>query len=602
MKKKTAILLASIAPMCLSLAGCNDKAGKVPQADIFYAYATENLLSDLDYRDPDPVLIDENGPYLNRDATLKFKCIKGENEGMQLIVKANKYISEFDFEIPDVTDGEKTISKDKFSASVAYYMDVEGSNEKDAYNGWYPDALIPLENYKWRRRNFIEKGRNQAIYINLKTENDTPAGNYKGVGKLTLDGKVYDIPFEVTVYDAVMPQVVHKDTSFLIWYEQIDLGEKKNIGPELQKKYFDFAISKRISPDSLPDSYESNATVFANTMYEYIANDPKVTGYRIPIYGGDISESKVTLWLQTLINKNIALRNEGDNTTDLFKKIYFYMDDEPSAAKYDEVRAHDKIIFDVKKALAPQLSSYPDLYKSFISIKNIVTTPYNDTLVATNETGGVQTWCPQFQNFQTKTQRNLYAQRKVSEDRDFGEDVWWYGCMDPKGVYPSYHLDTATLKARVIPYMQYDYNISGELYWNICYYSKYTKGFTTSIDIWNDPITWANCAGDGRLVYPGVDWGVFGPITTLRLENILAGSEEYEYLWMINEKVKQYNVEHETEFDTNELLQKYFNRLYTNMIIDIDNEKFEVVREELLVLLEAFNKNADEGMRILRKK
>lgn len=600
MKKKTALLVLSVANMCLSLVGC--EKNEVQQADLFYAYATENLLADLDYRDSSAELAEENAPYLNRDSTLKFKCIKGENEATQLIIKANKYIGEFDFELPDVVDGDKTISKDKFSVSVAHYLDVEGSNEKDAYNGWYPDALIPLSNYKWKRRNYIEKGRNQSIYINLLTDVDTPAGNYKGTGTLTLDGNEYDIPFEVTVYDAVMPQEVHRQTGFLLWYDQISIGEKKNASPEMEMKYYNFEISKRITPDALPSSYESSAISWADNLYEIVANNPMISGYRVPIRTGSFNEAKVREWLQAVINKNLNLRLQGDNTTNLFKKLYFYIDDEPSAASYDLVKFHDKTIFDVKRALAPQLSSYPDLYESFTHINNIVTTPYNDALVATNDEGGVQTWCPQFQNFQTKVQRERYKERQASSDRDFGENVWFYGCMDPKGLYPSYHLDSPLIKARIIPYLQYNYEIEGEIYWNICYYSKYTKGFTTSIDIWNDPITWSNCAGDGRLCYPGIEWGVDGPITTLRLEQICAGSEDYEYFYMIEQKVKEYNEAHGTELNTPELLGKYFETLFENMIIELDAENFEQVREELLKLVETISKNTDEGVRMLISK
>jgi hypothetical protein len=45
-------------------------------------------------------------------------------------------------------------------------------------------------------------------------------------------------------------------------------------------------------------------------------------------------------------------------------------------------------------------------------------------------------------------------------------------------------------------------------------------------------------------------FGVDGPITTLRLESLLASSEEYEYLWMIDGKVQEYNDVHNTEHVT----------------------------------------------------
>ena len=103
------------------------------------------------------------------------------------------------------------------------------------------------------------------------------------------------------------------------------------------------------------------------------------------------------------------------------------------------------------------------------------------------------------------------------------------------------------------------------------------------------------------LVYPGLTFGIDGPITTLRLENIMAGNEDYEYLYMINEKVQAYNAAHNTSYETNTLLQKYYSRLYTNMISNLDTVEFDAVRLELLSLVERLNANLDDGMSVLLK-
>ena len=173
--------------------------------------------------------------------------------------------------------------------------------------------------------------------------------------------------------------------------------------------------------------------------------------------------------------------------------------------------------------------------------------------------------------------------------------------MDPQSPYPNYHLDANLILARVISYLQYDYNVEGTLFWNTCYYSKCTQGVVTPRDIWNDPISWETCAGDGMLLYPGYTFGIKGPITTLRLENLLAGNEEYEYLWIINEKVQEYNSIHKTTYVTNTLLAKYYSQLFEDMIIKLDTDVFEEVRIQLLEVLEALNTNLDAGIEMLVK-
>lgn len=585
--------------LCISLSGCNNKTTD-SKTHVWYAYASENLISDWDYfTDED----EDNAKYKERDNTLRFNCMKNENEGVQLMISPDKDIDSFDFVLPDVSGDNGTITKDHFTVAAAYYMNVDFSNERTAESGLYPDALIPLENYKMRRMNYIEAGLSQSLYINLKTEIDTPAGEYKGVGKLILNNQTIDIPFEVKVYNATMPRENHVKSCYLIWYDQIANGEKKNAGPDMNMKYYNFALNKRLSVGELPPEYISlsNMDYFINNYLEKVVNDERSSMSRLPISNSNYSKDTLRTLFQKMIDKNLALRNQGDNETNIFKKAFIYMDDEPSPMTYQRVKDHDKDIFDLKKELSPQLVGYPELYESFTHIPNIVTTPYNETLVATDEEGGVECWCPQAQNFQTPEARAIYKARQNSTDREFGEHVWWYVCNDPTMPYPNYHLDAKVITSRVMRYMQYDYGIDGNLFWNICWYSKHQSGFTGPRDVWNDPISWESCAGDGMLVYPGLTFGVDGPITTLRLENILAGNEEYEYLYMINEKVNEYNTSKGTNYETNSLLQKYYSRLYTNMISNLDVLALENVRVELLSLIESLNSNLDAGMAILLK-
>ena len=594
--KSNYLLLMAIASMCVSLVGCNEKKAKTDHK-LWFAYSTENLLSDKDYFDGG----ENNEIYANRGKTLHFSCIKNENEGAQLMITASDYIASFDFELPDVSGPSGTIRKDHFSVAAAYYMNIDYSNEKSASSGFYPDALIPLFNYKFRRMNFIDKGRNQALYINLKTDENTPAGEYKGTGKLHLDDEVIDIPFEVKVYDVLLSEEVHQNSAFGLWYDQTVKGELSNYSPEMDEIYYNFLVDKRISPREMPPALTQSFDDFVESFTNLVAKNDRVASARIPIDIYNFSAANVESILQKMINKNLALRAAGDNKTNLFAKSFFYMDDEPYPDIFDRVREHDKTIFDVKKLLCSQLYSYPDLYESFTKIPNVVTREYLNELVATNTKGGVQTWCPLVSFFQSADNRALYRQRQASDDREFGEHVWWYTCCDPISPYPNYHLDASLMLARMMPYMEYDYDIEARLFWNTNYYSKYSRGDTLPRDIWTDPISWQLCAGDGMLMYPGYTFGINGPITTQRLENILAGNEEYEYLYMIEQKVEEYNALKGKHYVANELLNKYYSRLFTNVVANTDTANFETVRSELLNLLETLYTNLESGMEILLK-
>lgn len=597
--KKHFLSTAFLVSTCLGLASCGSENKSF---DLFYAYSTENLLSDWNYLKMEDDLDKEmNAKFINRDYKLKFNLMQGENDGIQLMIHAKKYVNHFDFTLPSLTGPGGEIKSDNFSVAAVWYQEVNDSYEKDSFSGFYPDALIPLDKYKWRRMDHIEKDRNQALYFNFASTYDMKPGTYTGEGVLDIDGSKTKVPFEVTIYNAKMPEEVHWNSSYLIWYDEIVNGERENTSNELYLTYFEHVLKHRMTPDGLPEFMESEAKSYAEYYYKYIANDPRVTSTRMPGTNSEFNVEKNRQYLQALIDKNLEVRRAGDSNCNFFKKLYFYQDDEPPVANYPKVRAHDKAIFDLKKEMCVQLVDYPDLYESFTHMRNLVTIPYNDLLKATNDEGGVQCWCPQYQHFNSAEQRAKYKERQNSTDREFGENVWWYGCMDPISPYPSNHLDAQLLTGRVLSYMQFDYGIEGNIFWNVCFYSKQGLHTKTGRDIWYDPMTWTNCAGDGALFYPGIDYGMKEPIPTLRIKSIQANSEEYEYLYMIDQKVKEYNAIKGTSLDANTLLQKYYNRLFVDMKPYLDTVVFENTRIELLNVCQTLNNDLEAGIALLQK-
>ena len=241
------------------------------------------------------------------------------------------------------------------------------------------------------------------------------------------------------------------------------------------------------------------------------------------------------------------------------------------------------IISNAKFAVAERLNNYPDLKESLLSLKHIVTIDYSEELIGTDTVGGVQTWCPKFRYFHTQDQRQIYIDRQNSQDRLMGENVWWYGCLDPRAPYPTYHLDDNLISSRIISWMQYDYGIEGELYWAVNWYTSYTG----VRDVWTDAESVEQTPGDGYLVYPGREFGVDSPISTLRLESIRESREDYEYLWLFEQKIAEYNRTNGTNYDANALLQTYFEGLYKGTIPERESDLFHQKRLALLGAVEA---------------
>ena len=249
------------------------------------------------------------------------------------------------------------------------------------------------------------------------------------------------------------------------------------------------------------------------------------------------------------------------------------------------MRNNDLIFTNAKKALAPRLAAYPALQKSLLSIKNIVTAPYNESLVGSDTIGGVQTWCPQFSEFNSAALRSIYASRQVKSNtgRAYGENVWWYGCITPASPFPSYHTDANLINSRLLSWMQYDYGVEGNLYWDVCYYQKYqSSGQIIDRDVWTDANSYEDCCGDGQLLYPGSTYGLTKPISTLRLESIREGNEDYEYFYLFDQYVQSYNAAQGTSLKSVDLLQRYYQGLFTDMKPKNAPELFASQRASLL--------------------
>jgi hypothetical protein len=117
--------------------------------------------------------------------------------------------------------------------------------------------------------------------------------------------------------------------------------------------------------------------------------------------------------------------------------------------------------------------------------------------------------------------------------------LWWYqDCSQhgrcssdarslPEVHWPSYMVDASPVQNRVFQWLAFAYGVSGELYYQV------DRAWS------HDPFTSVFASeghGDGTLVYPGVPARIGGTsptiLSSIRLEHIRDGFEDYEYLAM----------------------------------------------------------------------
>ena len=132
----------------------------------------------------------------------------------------------------------------------------------------------------------------------------------------------------------------------------------------------------------------------------------------------------------------------------------------------------------------------------------------------------------------------------------YGEDagMWAYICVNPKTPYPTYHLEDELLSSRLLSWMMYEYGIVGNLLWDATLYN--VAGTETTVqDFYQNANRFPTSNGDGFMVYPGRQYGIEGPVGSIRLHSVRDGSEEYELFYALEEFYKTRAIEKGVTYD-----------------------------------------------------
>ncbi|HIE52755.1 MAG TPA: DUF4091 domain-containing protein, partial [Armatimonadetes bacterium] len=104
-------------------------------------------------------------------------------------------------------------------------------------------------------------------------------------------------------------------------------------------------------------------------------------------------------------------------------------------------------------------------------------------------------------------------------------------------------LDTPYLATeRLLPYYCFKYGVSGYEFWGVSWwtYNPWERGWHTFIRQSAEGKEWRWVRypnGDGYLTYPGEPVGLTEPVSTIRLEQVREGIEDYEYFCLLRERI-----------------------------------------------------------------
>lgn len=558
MKSRTFIMLLVIQGICLFLiTGCLEKNKSIE--------VKLTILNSMER-------IGQNQELFGGDHAW-IKAARNEVESFQVIVGAvNKNIRVTGAEITDLTGVNGVIGKENILLYREEYARVRRSSSRAQLPpGLYPDPLVPFINpltgnpiepfTQYRKRwgePFISsgfemyalpfdvwKGQNQPIWVDVYVPVDTPAGEYKGTFSVTLDNvpeqygpktdtitiRAYSVPVTLTVWDFTLPDgPTHKNHFGSVdWIIPGLFGAEPDSekSMEIELRYCKLMSDHRINPP-IPENYMPEVNSDGSLkiiperhqMLKNFMDDLHVTDFQIP--NAPFSDI-------TTKNREKAIRYYKDiykylkeNGWD--KRAYLYMLDEPNLKEnYEYVLELGALAHEAE----PELRCL------------VVEQTYKQDPAWPDIDPAVDIWCP------------LWAfidRNSIDSKLAHGDEVWSYTALSQRApqyhpLYdevkdydsPYWHIDATLTSYRVPTWINWQYNITGLLYWSSVQIARSRAGI---MDPWLLPAfseSDSQFNGGGYLIYPGVPCGIDGPISCIRLKNVRDSMEDWEYFAMLEQ-------------------------------------------------------------------
>lgn len=197
---------------------------------------------------------------------------------------------------------------------------------------------------------------------------------------------------------------------------------------------------------------------------------------------------------------------------------FIYLPDEPA---WNTLGTDFLDVATLLKGLAPNLKTFattapPYAHSAYSNLLNVV-----------------DIFCPLLDGIPTTVKNGL---------QQSGKEIWWYTCFIPFDPYPHLGVHQEGMDARILPWMTWKFNLDGLLYWGLDVFGD-TNMNSTAIPKWPAG-SWSMqgypyTPGDGMLMYPGPNGQ---PWSSVRLEQLRDGLEDYEYLALLSKSVKYLSI------------------------------------------------------------
>jgi len=484
---------------------------------------------------------------------INISAAGNEYEPFQLVLRPEKDLETVTVNISALERKEGgNISAENITIDLAGYVDIKVPTDEAGSPGLWPD---PLPHYTSGFR--AKAGQNQPLWVTIYVPAKTPAGDYLGEITLKAGKEIAKVPLRLRVWDFSLPKETHLRSGF--GFDVDTVRKFHNLRTTAENRevidlyYVNFTRHRLcpytpMRPPVARFTRDTETRKVVDVTVDFTRFDEDCSKYldemgfnafslridgmgsgtffnrQAGVFGGlkQGTPEYDTVWGKYMRTVQEHLEEKG-----WLNKAYIYWFDEPEPKDYPFVKEGME---NIKKA-APKLA------------RMLTEEPGPDLA------GSVDLWCPIL---------HCYDPEKAHERQKQGEEIWWYVCTGPKAPYLGLFIDHPAVDLRVWSWMSWQFNVQGLLIWDTDWWTSPAAFPKKPQNPWEDPMSyaagyglqagqlsyWGN--GDGRFFYPpnrdvtnDKSKYIEGPVNSIRWEMLREGIEDYEYFWLLRDKIEK---------------------------------------------------------------
>ncbi len=452
---------------------------------------------------------------------LRVQLARNERESAQLVVLP------LDTDLRSVTWDVRGFGEDGVTVSavpVGYVKSViPALASTPAPSEWWPDPLLDfLKTFD------VPLGEAQPLWVTVHASENARPGRHRGtilVGAQNAPTQTLDI--EVEVFDFAVPVEQHLKTIWGMTEANFSKFHGEKYNEDVAWRYFDLFLNSRLAVSDLYRT-KPNGVRGEDSLWT-LANVPALKRLR---------ERGSGWWnVGYVLAPNWALNNRafGVDTYEEYLQlcVRMFKDEVARLEEADWPRDRMGIYFLDETSDFEALGRAAEVMKEAFPDIPLMTTGYDRTygLEDTPVSRWMDIWVP-------LTPRYHEDREKIIHGRELGKKVWWYVCVGPRDRSAlNWFIQYPAIRARLLMGVAArKYEVDGFLYYRMAGWNNNDRPITAGpYTDWKPHYHQTLPDGDGQVICGGPD----GPLSTVRLENIRDGIEDYEYYWLLDSLVEQ---------------------------------------------------------------